>query len=370
MSINIHTLLHSHPPEYAVASLIEHCIANPTTALNPGLWRPASSDRARSHAAELLRHAWPTSDPRNQAQLALAEQILGALANLGHFALPSIEHLSTSHPTDAIYLETIARFIASEPPPFTWAKAIYHVDGGALGSFRIGRAQALGPRSQLQDYALVGSCPHADGTSIVLVVLADGHGTFGATAARKVSHLFAQRLTEHMHFTGARLPNAMHQAIAEADSALCTYLTSLNPGEEPDGGSTLLAVAVSTEGVYLAHVGDSRGYALSETTRQLTRLTQEHPFEVALNNDPPPSPEAMPRMMGHPHLKSSGRLSARPDVCSLGQLQPGHTILLASDGLARLSDKQIEACLLSSHAKPLSHALIDAVVQNARDNVS
>lgn len=137
-------------------------------------------------------------------------------------------------------------------------------------------------------------------------------------------------------------------------------------------GTTIVALFVSQEGMYVAHVGDSRVYRLRDG--ELEQLTEDH----SLLNDYKKMKQLSPEEIANfPHknvivralgMKETVKVDTRFD-----QPRVGDIVVLCSDGLAGpVSDEEIRATILaSSDLKQAAQSLIDRANENGGpDNVT
>ena len=237
------------------------------------------------------------------------------------------------------------------------------------------QAQHIGRREEQQDALgnLVLAPRHT------LYVLADGMGgqQGGQTAARAV----VAAILDHFHrqnppADSRAAENQLHAALNAANQALARILQS-HP--ELDGmGSTLIAlIADENTGTYsYISVGDSPLYLLENG--RLRRINANHAFAEDLKRMIAAGEITAEEAERHParHAVTSavtGKDIAHTD-CRSGSLNPGDTLLLASDGVQTLSDREIEDTLnAAANPEAQAQALISVVLakQNPhQDNTS
>jgi len=237
------------------------------------------------------------------------------------------------------------------------------------------QAQHIGRREEQQDALgnLVLAPRHT------LYVLADGMGgqQGGQTAARAV----VAAILDHFHrqnppADSRAAENQLHAALSAANQALARILQS-HP--ELDGmGSTLIAlIADENTGTYsYISVGDSPLYLLENG--RLRRINANHAFAEDLKRMIAAGEITAEEAERHParHAVTSavtGKDIAHTD-CRSGSLNPGDTLLLASDGVQTLSDREIEDTLnAAADPEAQAQALISVVLakQNPhQDNTS
>ena len=237
------------------------------------------------------------------------------------------------------------------------------------------QAQHIGRREEQQDALgnLVLAPRHT------LYVLADGMGgqQGGQTAARAV----VAAILDHFHrqnppADSRAAENQLHAALNAANQALARILQS-HP--ELDGmGSTLIAlIADENAGTYsYISVGDSPLYLLENG--RLRRINANHAFAEDLKRMIAAGEITAEEAERHParHAVTSavtGKDIAHTD-CRSGSLNPGDTLLLASDGVQTLTDREIEDTLnTAADPEAQAQALISVVLakQNPhQDNTS
>lgn len=237
------------------------------------------------------------------------------------------------------------------------------------------QAQHIGRREEQQDALgnLVLAPRHT------LYVLADGMGgqQGGQTAARAV----VAAILDHFHrqnppADSRAAENQLHAALNAANQALARILQN-HP--ELDGmGSTLIAlIADENTGTYsYISVGDSPLYLLENG--RLRRINANHAFAEDLKRMIAAGEITAEEAERHParHAVTSavtGKDIAHTD-CRSGSLNPGDTLLLASDGVQTLSDREIEDTLnAAADPEAQAQALISVVLakQNPhQDNTS
>jgi serine/threonine protein phosphatase PrpC len=155
-------------------------------------------------------------------------------------------------------------------------------------------------------------------------------------------------------------------------SNLRIFETARNNPAQRGMGTTIVALFVTQQGVYLAHVGDSRIYRLRDGV--LEQLTEDH----SLLNDYKkmkhltdeeianfPHKNVIVRALG---MKETVKVDTRFEEPRLGDI-----MVLCSDGLAGpVSDEDIQAILMSSpDLKTATQRLIDRANENGGpDNVT
>lgn len=243
-------------------------------------------------------------------------------------------------------------------------------------SFRAAGATDLGTvRTNNEDAALL---------SERLVALADGMG--GHAAGEVASAVVVDRLTtlvapaagdpagpadeDGTSDAGALTREALTDALTRAKGEL-RALSAVDPSMT-GMGTTLVALALTPEGVVLAHVGDSRLYRLRDG--DLEQLTVDHTHVQRLVDAGRLAPEAVRE---HPFrsviLRSLDDTSDDlPDVSVTDAVAAGDRLLLCSDGLSDyVTDDAILGALAEGSPQEAADRLVALALDHAtRDNVT
>lgn len=211
---------------------------------------------------------------------------------------------------------------------------------------------------------------HADPTrgAGLLFVVADGMG--GHQGGREASQMAVHQIEERYRASALRdVAQALRQAFTDANAEIYTRSTQ-DPALQ-GMGTTCTALVFRRNRAWIAHVGDSRAYRITE--EGIEQLTQDHSRveEMVRQQLLTPSEAAT-----HPQRNVLSRaLGVVPeveiDLIEAPALETGHTFLLCSDGLA---DVPVEA--LHEAVRTLSpQQACDALVQQANalgghDNVT
>ncbi len=203
-------------------------------------------------------------------------------------------------------------------------------------------------------------------------VIADGVGqeSAGLQASRlAVNSVIDAYWNSAIADTSSRLRSAVEQAntLLYARSAARSTGASTAAGQV---GATILAAVVVDGRLFVAHVGRSRAYLLSD--QGLTQLTEDHTWVARQVRQGLLSPA---EAVNHPRQNFITRcLGIRESVAIdmyEGALAPGDVILLCSDGLHRCLDDERIADLLRRHGADAAPALIEAARRaGASDNVT
>jgi len=202
-----------------------------------------------------------------------------------------------------------------------------------------------------------------------LMVVADGMGghASGEVASAMTVDGLTSRLTRHpleSPMTGEDYSHILGQTLNEVNHEV--YLAGRNP-EHQGMGTTCTAAALKGYQLYIAHVGDSRGYILR--SGKLVQITRDHSW-VAEHNLTPEEAEV------HPYRNVVTRaIGTNQDVqvdTFVKSVSPGDRVLLCSDGLQSVvDDGEIEATLKTGDVESVCEALIALANANGGpDNIT
>ncbi len=199
-----------------------------------------------------------------------------------------------------------------------------------------------------------------------VAVVADG---MGGHAGGSVASRVAVRAFVEAYAPEGRVAHRLRAALDRANEAIGHAVDS---DRALDGmGTTLVAAALTTDGLEWISVGDSR-LCLYRAGR-LKRLNADHSMAPVIAAMREMDPEAAAGMKAH-ELRSAlvGRTIAKIDTSATPErLQPGDLVLLASDGLDTLDDEEAAAIIAARRSNGLEavkDALLAAV--NARGSAT
>jgi protein phosphatase len=216
-------------------------------------------------------------------------------------------------------------------------------DGATLSvpsRFNVGWVSDVGQmRDHNEDAALVITAAHDgdDGPpSFGLFVLADG---MGGHRAGEVASSLASRVAAHHIADRSYLPSLLSRERDADQPALTEVLVeavkaanSAVSKEVPGSGTTLICALVLGTQAYIAHVGDSRAYILTEAG--LEQITHDHSLVDRLINAGRLAPEEAAE---HPQknvlYRAIGQSSVLEVDTHVRKVRPGDYLLLCSDGL-------------------------------------
>jgi len=221
----------------------------------------------------------------------------------------------------------------------------------------------VGQRSAQEDYS---SFQVGTGEGELLAVLADGMGghSGGQVASHKAVNAFQAMFRSYPSGSVAtKLGVSLNQANTE-------LLNAVRDKPELDGmGCTLVGAYFSEEGLHWISVGDSplflyRGGAL-------TRLNADHSMTPVIEESVRRGSITRQDALSHPDRHALRSAVTGTDITLIDTstapvpLLQDDVVILASDGLLTLSDKEICSVIqgkFGASARDLSHALISAVV--------
>lgn len=209
-----------------------------------------------------------------------------------------------------------------------------------------------------------------------LFVIADGMG--GHTDGEKASALAARAVGKHtaaeilMPMLKREDSNSDRPTVAEVLREAIQEANRTVSADVPDGGTTLTIAAIIGDLAYIAHVGDSRAYLITQDG--IEQLTRDHSLvQRLIELDQLTKEEALEHNQRNVLYRAIGQ-NENIDVDAITRrLTPGSRLLLCSDGLWNMiPDEEIRNTVLSS---PSPQAACDTLVKlaNARggsDNIS
>jgi len=201
-------------------------------------------------------------------------------------------------------------------------------------------------------------------------IVADGMGGHagGEEASRIAVSIICSYIERHWA-SDTSSPELLNRSIQHANLAILEDQES-HPSRA-DMGTTILTVVFRPDGVWCAHVGDSRLYQFR--AHRLELITEDHTWVARAIGLGDVSPEDA---RFHPWRHILSRCLGRDDLgdADVTQLdwQVGDRLLLCSDGLTEeLSDSLIAEYLTASDGNQATTELVAAAKENGgRDNVT
>ena len=211
-------------------------------------------------------------------------------------------------------------------------------------------------------------------TGIFLVADGVGGHSAGEIASRIVAQVPPVMLIQRLDVEPKATVSFVKDAIAEAMEDLNEQIlmqAELNPMLKGMASTVVLALS-RPEGVYVAHLGDSRAYLIRE--RAMSQLTHDHSLVAKLVEAGEITAE---EARGHPSRHVVTRVLGQQDHVNPGvtffEPQEGDRLILCSDGLSdMIADEQIcQIALTGREAEKACSGLVEAALEaGGRDNVT
>lgn len=222
----------------------------------------------------------------------------------------------------------------------------------------IAELQLLGDRNEQQD-----SCGFFTLDSHTVAVLADGMG--GHTGGREASQLVARAIKKSLN--NANLSNPAPALLDAAKYSNQAIKDAIKQTQELKGmGATLICVLVNDKGFLYLSIGDSPLFLYRN--RQLKRVNQNHAYVEDLKQQLLSKEITQDVFDNHPQKHAITSVLMGADISLIDNPQDfikweqGDYLILASDGLETLNNKEITSiCQNSDSAKLCTQNLIDAV---------
>ncbi len=244
----------------------------------------------------------------------------------------------------------------------------------------VGTGQSVGKQREHNEDSLLALTSTISGNSgnvpFGLYIVADGMGghQFGEVASNAAVRIMAGFILRKLHSYLFSLPSQpMQESLQELVESSVSEAHRYVQREAPGGGTTVTAALVLGEQVTLAHVGDSRAYAIRPDGR-VDPVTRDHSLVKRLEE------------LGHlsrdeaasfPHrnvlIRAVGQgETIEPDVFTIPFPNPGY-LLLCSDGLwGVVNDKDIYRAVAEAPNLPRAcQNLVEAAnAAGGPDNIS
>lgn len=235
---------------------------------------------------------------------------------------------------------------------------------------------AQGSRSRQEDDYGVFELPPELEAGDLLLVLADGMG--GEQAGARASALAVRGFVDAYDTASATaIPERLEQTLARVNERMARDAAS-DPYGLHGMGCTLLAVVLTKEGLYWISVGDSPLWLWRRG--RLHRLNQDHAYRSILAQQVTMGEISAAEAAHHPDRNAliSAVTGADLELVDLSRqaypLKPNDQVLLASDGLLTLNEKEIAAVLSRARAESRPcERLLAAVAEHRnlhQDNVT
>ena len=266
-------------------------------------------------------------DPNAGLNMSMLEDIKRLLKNI--FApspeevQPEVEEGPETAPLTDVQIEAITgKKNRLEPAQFAACSAI-----------SVGRQRELNQDALFTFSAVLAS--ESSNTTLGVFILADGMGGHeqGEVASGKAVRAMADHILRNYYFPFYGLqPQTPEESVQEIMEEGINIADRVVNQEAPEGGTTMTAILILGSRMTIAHVGDSRAYAVSDS--QLHLLTRDHSMAKRLEELDQITPEeAATHPKRHDLYRAVGLdVPAEPDI-STGQVGDFRYLLLCSDGL-------------------------------------
>ena len=234
-----------------------------------------------------------------------------------------------------------------------------------------GCAQSIGKQREHNEDCLfaflVTTGGEANSTPLGLFIVADGMGghQYGEVASSVAVRTMANYLLKRFHAYLINPSEGMEEPLQEIMRSAITEAQRAVIQAAPGSGTTLTAALVLGQQMTIAHVGDSRAYAI-RTDGRVEVLTRDHSLVKRLEELGQISPE---EIAAHPQRNVLYRALGQgevlePDIFTTPFPQPGY-LLLCSDGLwSVVSDDSLCALVTSA---PNLHGACQNLITAAND---
>lgn len=190
-----------------------------------------------------------------------------------------------------------------------------------------------------------------------LFVVADGMG--GHHEGERASAVAAQTIGQHilreiyLPSLEDHIPNSDQPTIPEVLTDAMEAANMAVNAAVPEGGTTVTCAVIRGDLVYIAHVGDSRAYLITDNHRNMELITRDHSLVRRLQELGQLTPEEAEI---HPQRNVLYRAIGQGEILEVDaatrRMPPASRLLLCSDGLwGVVSDEHIQR-VLSEHPDP------------------
>jgi serine/threonine protein phosphatase PrpC len=200
-----------------------------------------------------------------------------------------------------------------------------------------------------------------------LFIVADGMGGHqkGEVASSLATRAVAQHILKEVYlpYLAYNTQSSINKPINEALIAAVENANTLVQQEAPEGGTTLTAALVMGNNAYIAHIGDTRAYIFQQG--EIKQITKDHSLAQRLEE----LGQATPAEAAHVQnvlYRAIGQDSSVEVDTYIQHLSPGSSLLLCSDGLWSLVEKDTLTQILNTAATP--QEACERLVQSANEN--
>ncbi len=220
------------------------------------------------------------------------------------------------------------------------------------------------------------SCYSKNINEYTLLVLADGMGGHrgGETASSKAIEVIASMLEENL--SSKMLPGQIMLLISEALENANREILALSKSDPSlvGMGTTCDICLVFKNTAYIAHIGDSRVYKISDKKTSIKKLTKDHSLvEYMIETGAITREEAINHPQKNIILRALGSEEEMNADIFHEKLSPGDVLLMCSDGLTNMVSEETVLNTVSSEKKPENCAKKLVKLANAaggRDNIT
>jgi serine/threonine protein phosphatase PrpC len=193
------------------------------------------------------------------------------------------------------------------------------------------------------------------GNDLIIASVIDGVG--GYSGGEIASAIARRSILQHLNLPNADVPVLMKDAIIDADTQIMAEKLKVKNHEKMACVLTLAVADLSRNLFYYAHVGDTRLYLLRDST--LIKITKDQSF-VGFMEDTGRLTEE--QAMRHPKRNEINKalgfginIAGQDDYIERGQspFLPGDTLLICSDGLSDMVNKQEITAVLTGRSASL-----------------
>lgn len=225
-------------------------------------------------------------------------------------------------------------------------------------------------REHNEDACMISVPKYATKGSIKGMIFAVADGMGGASAGEHASRVTLEALAEALAAEPEEtIPVFMHKAVTTANRRVFEEATTYP--EYQGMGTTISAVLIIGDRVYVAQVGDSRVYLARR--RRLHQITSDHSVVAEqVRNGLLTEEEARTHSLKNLITRAVGiKDTVKIDLFST-QIRQGDTLLVCSDGLSNLvKDAEVQEILTHRKIEDAARKLVDrALEEGGTDNIT
>jgi serine/threonine protein phosphatase PrpC len=201
-----------------------------------------------------------------------------------------------------------------------------------------------------------------------LLVLADGVGGYpgGADASQQAVHVL-----QALYYAEAGPQHPLDRLRSGVESVnVLARLQKRQLGQDVGYLTTLVAAVISEDQIWVANVGDSRAYLVQAANKVRRQLTEDHSGHIRMVKAGLVSDSESERTSS-----TITRAIGLEEDCQVDTYHytwhPGDCLVLCSDGLASLSEKEMVRITLGGSAASAAKQLVDRAIElDGSDNCS